>query len=80
MAYLTPNVRPQLAKALLDQPSAEAFDALVREYRVQLIDGLMAAPDDHLPGYRGMLLALDNLHKSLQRDALKTVVEKARYG
>ena len=80
MAYLTPNVRLQLAKALLDAPSAETFDALVQEYKDQLLDGFMAAPDDHLPGYRGMLLALDNLHKSLQRDALKTVVEKARYG
>lgn len=80
MAYLTPAVRAQLAQALLNEPSAEAFDALVQEYKAQLLDGFMAAPDDHLPGYRGMLLALDNLHKALHRDALKAVIEKARHG
>ena len=76
---LSPRVNPVIARGLLEYPDLTAyFGELIDGYGEQLLSMMMTVPDDQMPGFRGMLLALDNLRAAVHRDALLQVIEKAR--
>ena len=82
---LDPPINAELARALLPlvstspEPGAEPLVHLLRGYRDNLYGQMLVAPDDQLAGFRGMLLALNNLLSALTRSELtKTIAKEQR--
>lgn len=79
---LGPAIKPEIAKSILDLFGTVevevSFVRLLADYRDQLYERMLVAPDDQLAGYRGMLLCINNLLFALQRPELKKVIDKAK--
>ncbi len=74
-----PRTAQELVDLFLARPEGEqAARRFLGDYRAQLYEQMMLAPDDQLAGYRGMLLCIGNLLAAMDRGALHRTIEKAK--
>lgn len=75
------KISADTARVLLEAPKAlAAIQSVHGEYRDQLWTQMLVAPDDQLAGFRGMLLALNNMLSVLTRDELQQAIERGKHG
>lgn len=82
-AGIKPSISAKAARELLSQFAKhplgqEALQSVLTEYRDQTYRQMMAAHDDQLAGFRGMLLAIENMLLAVHSDELQRAIEKAK--